>query len=222
MIACCRTALAAIALALAGCEYLQPFEQQCEKRLPQVQISVEAAPVSYQTDFTRSSAQLTTMGAASAGRLVLGLTQTQLKSSVSLGSSGLTRRFGGRHCMRPSVSVRLAFDPMTVFIGRELAEGSCRFGITMGHEMKHVRTYEVFLTDVAAEVERELTRRLGDRIQYFASEAEAERHLNTLVGESLGPYVQDSMNAVNALQAKVDSPDEYFRLDRFQDACRDE
>jgi hypothetical protein len=208
-------------MTMAGCDYLKPFEQLCEKRLPQAQISVEAAPVSYQSDYSRSTAELTTMGAASAGRMVLGLTQTRLNSSVKLGSSGLTQRFGGRHCMRPSVSVRLAFEPMTVYIGREFAQGSCRFVITMGHEMKHVRTYEVFLADVSEQVERELTRRLGDRIQYFASEAEAERHMNTLVNESLGPYVQDSMNAVGALQAQVDSPDEYFRLDRFQDTCGD-
>lgn len=214
--------LAAVAaLAIGGCDYLRPFEQVCEKKLAPAEITVEAVPVSYRTDFTRSSEQLSAMGAASAGRLTLGLTQTELKSSVSLGANGITQRFTGRHCMRASVRVRLAFEPMTVYVSRDHAQGSCVHEITMGHELKHVRIYETFLAEVAEKIERELHARFGESIRYVASEAEAEKQVQNLTHQYLAPFVQESMNAVIARQAKIDSVEEYFRLDRFQAACGD-
>ena len=213
--------VAAAAFAIGGCDYLRPFEQVCEKKLAPAEITVEAAPVSYRTDFSLSSEQLTAMGAASAGRLTLGLTQTNLKSSVSLGGNGITQRFTGRHCMRASVHVRLAFEPMTVYVSRNHPQASCVHEITMGHELKHVSVYEIFLADVSEKIERELRARFGGGIRYFASEAEAEKQVQDLTHEYLAPFVQESMNAVTARQAKVDSVEEYFRLDRFQAACGD-
>ena len=90
----------------------------------------------------------------------------------------------------------------------------------MAHELKHVRVYEDFLDDAAEEIRRELGERFGQRIQYFGSESEAETQVQNLTREFLAPYVQGSMNAVRAQQAKIDSPEEYFRLDRFQETCR--
>ena len=208
------------ALLLGGCDLLQPFELTCERKLGAASIEVEAAPITWATDFTKSTEDLTTMGAASSGRRVLGLTQTNLKWSASLNSNGITRSLDGRHCLRPSIKVRLAFEPMTVLVSREFAPGSCIFDITMAHEMKHVQTYERFLPRVQDLVRRELDTRFGQRIFHFSSEAEAERQVQSLTREYLVPFVDRSMQEVTALQAAVDSPEEYFRLDTFQAACR--
>src|SRR3954468_5970600 len=101
-----RLLMAAAALLLAGCDWLQPFEQVCERRLGETSIAVTAAPITERIDLGKSVAELTSMGAPVAGRQVLGLTQTQLKWGVSYGSRGITRQFGGRHCMRPSIEVK--------------------------------------------------------------------------------------------------------------------
>lgn len=210
--------LAAAAL-LSGCEWLQPFEQVCERKLGETAITVTPAPINERVDLSRSSAELTAMGAATAGHQVLGLAQTQLKWGVSYSSRGLTRRLGGRHCMRPDIEVKLAFDPMTILVAREQTEGSCAFNITMDHERKHVRIYERFLSRVAPQIEAELRSRIGNRILYFASEAEAEQHVQTSLKEYLAPMVDKSMQEVTALQAAIDTPEEYFRLETFQRAC---
>ena len=209
----------AAAIALCGCDYLQPFEQICEARLGPTRIDVETAPVSYVTDYTKSTQELSAMGAASTGRRVLGLTQTNLKWSASLGGNGLTRRLGGRHCLRPDIQVRLSFEPMTVLIGREFTPGSCIFDITMGHEMKHVDTYTRFLPRVQEAVQRELEARFGQQVFHFASQADAERQLHAMTRDFVAPFVDRSMQEVTTLQAAVDSPEEYFRLDTFQAAC---
>ena len=171
-------------LALGGCDLLQPFEEACAQRLAPTQIDVEIAPVSYVTDFGKSTAELTALGAATTGRRVLGLTQTNLNWSAAFNSNGITRRIDGRHCLRPAIKVRLAFEPMTVLISREFAPGSCIFDITMSHEMKHVQTYERFLPAVQAAVRRELDARFGQRIFQFASEPEAERQMQALTRDT--------------------------------------
>ena len=212
------TALAALAL-LAGCDWVRPFEQVCEQRLGPTQIEVKAAPITVTTDFTRSASELTALGAAVTGRSVLGLTQTNIKWNVSLDGNGITRRFSGAHCLRPAVRVRMAMEPMTVSIAREYPEGSCSFNLTMGHEQKHVRTYETFLADVTTRVREQLRTRFGERVQYYPSVAEAEKQLEAMTRDTLGPLVGAAMQEVIPLQAAVDSAEEYWRLDRFQEAC---
>ncbi|MBM3347957.1 MAG: hypothetical protein FJY55_15920 [Betaproteobacteria bacterium] len=212
-------ALAAAALLLGGCDFFRPFEEICAQRLGPTRIEVETAPITYTTDFSKSTQELSRRGAASTGRRVLGLTLTNLKWSASLGSQGIMQRIGGQHCLRPSIKVRLAFEPMTVLVGREFAPGSCIFDITMGHELKHVATYERFLPRAQAAVQRELEARFGQRIFTFDSEAEAERQVHALTRDYVAPFVDRSMQEVTALQAAVDSPEEYFRLDTFQAAC---
>lgn len=211
--------LASGVIALGGCDQIRPFEELCEQKLGPTRIEVEAAPIEVTTDFSRSRAQLTAAGAPSAGRSVLGLTETQIKWSVSMGGNAMTRRIGGRHCLRPDVKVRLAMEPMTVSIANEYPPGTCSFDLTMAHEQKHVRVYQVFLVDVTRRVQDELRSRFGDRVMYFANAAEAEKHLAGLVRDTLSPLVGNAMQEVTPLQAAVDSPDEYFRMDRFQEAC---
>ena len=211
--------LAAVAPLLTGCDYFRPIEQICERRLVPTEIRVRAAPVEYQTDFTKSAEQLTSMGAATAGGRILGLTHTNMKSSVAFGSNGLTHRVSGKHCLRPIVNVKLAFEPMTVYVSRGQVEGTCEFNITMDHEMRHVGAFAAFLADAAPEVERELRQRFGNQIYYFSSEAEAERHVQSVTRDVLAPYVDESMKRVIAVQARIDTPEEYTRLDQFHQSC---
>ncbi len=145
---------------LGGCDQIRPFEELCEQKLGPTRVEIEAAPIEVTTDFTRSRAQLTAAGAPSAGRTVLGLTETKIKWSVSLGGNAMTRRIGGRHCLRPDVKVRLAMEPMTVSIANEYPPGTCSFDLTMAHEQKHVRVYQVFLVDVTRRVQDELRTQL--------------------------------------------------------------
>ncbi len=211
--------LAASAIALGGCDQIRPFEELCEERLAPARIEVEAAPIEVTTDFSRSREQLTAAGAPSAGRTVLGLTETQIKWSVAMGGNALTRRIGGRHCLRPDVKVRLSMEPMTVSIANEYPPGTCSFDLTMAHEQKHVQVYQVFLFDVTKRVQEQLRARFGERVLYFASAAEADKHLSNLTRDTLSPLVGNAMQEVTPLQTAVDSPEEYFRLDRFQEAC---
>ena len=213
--------LAAVLIAplLAGCDYFRPFEKVCESRLAPAQVSVESDQPDFATDLGQPAAALTARGAATSGRLVLGLIETKLAYSASFSANGVVKPLSGRFCMRPSVQLRLAFRPMTVFVAREHPKGSCEFEITMGHEMKHVRTYEKFLAELGDTIEADLRGRFGDRIYYFDSAAEGEKFLKDMTRTTLAPYIDSGMAEVEKRQRQIDSPEEYFRLDGFQARC---
>ncbi|MCC6608684.1 MAG: hypothetical protein IT515_03275 [Burkholderiales bacterium] len=207
------------AVALAGCDAVRPFEAVCERRLGPTSVHVTTTPVSYTTDFSRSIDDLTARGAHSAGTIVLGLVETQVRSEAKFGLNGIKQSFRDRYCMRPSVDVRLAFAPMRLFVAREHPEGSCGFRVTMEHELKHIAVYQEYLADFAAQIQVDLGHELGDRILYFASPAAADTHVEAVIAQTLQPYLEGVREEVEARQKRVDSPEEYARLSAMQNWC---
>lgn len=206
------------AAVLGACDYTKPISAVCESRLQPTEVRVTSAPVEYRTDYTVSSAALTQMAPGETGRIVHGLTRTSMKSRVSIGTNGVTNPVTRKHCLRPVVDITLAFDPMTVYISSDQAEGSCQFDVTMRHELQHVGVYREFLDTAAGDIERQLREYFGNRIFYFDSEAAAQVRMKQETSERVGPFVEQSMNRVLEKQAPLDTREEY---DRLQRSCSD-
>jgi hypothetical protein len=215
-------ALLPLALILGGCDHFRSFESVCEARVGPTRIAVQTAPVSFETDLTRSRAELAQKDPGASNLVTLGLVAAEMNATAEYATDGIIQRRTGRYCMRPALQVSLSYSPMTLFVAREQTQGSCEFDLTMEHELKHVRTFEAFLPDVAAQIQENLAREFGNRIQYFRSEADAQRHVQGVTRDFLGPLVAQSMSRVKALQAQVDSPEEYERIRLALAACRDE
>jgi len=211
--------LLAALVALSGCDAFEPFEEVCEERLAPTSVEVITKPVSYVYDFSKSTGELTARGAHRAGTVVLGLVETEIRSEASVGFNAIKETFGGRHCMRPKLTVKLAFDPMTLFVASEQPEGSCAFRVTMEHELKHIAVYQDYLEDFGGRVQKELGRALGDGIVYVDSQEAADTHVRAVLEKTLTPYLQSMQNEVRARQARVDSPAEYARLRTHQSWC---
>jgi signal transduction histidine kinase len=82
-----------------------------------------------------------------------------------------------------------------------------------------VRVYEQFLVDVREDLRTALLAKLGGRPLVFASAAEADAAVRTLLEETLAPFVRAAMHEVVELQKLVDSEREYARLDLEQAKC---
>lgn len=211
-------ALLAAAL-VAGCDAFRSFESMCERRLGPATVRVATTPVSYTTDFSRSIDDLTARGAHATGTIVLGLVETEMRSEAKFGLNGIKQSFRDRYCMRPSVEVRLAFEPMRLYVASEHPEGSCAFRVTMEHELKHIAVYQAYLEDFAVQVQADLARELGEGILYFGSAAAADAHIESVIQKTLTPYLEAVREEVKARQRRVDSPDEYARLNAMQKWC---
>jgi hypothetical protein len=212
-------ALLAAALVVCGCDMFGPFEGVCEKRLAPTSVEVLTTPVTYTYDLGRSTGELTARGAHRAGTVVLGLVEAEIHSEASVGVNGFRQTFGGRYCMRPKLTVKLAFEPMTLFIASEQPEGSCAFRITMEHELRHIAVYQEYLDDFAARVRDDLGQALGDGIVYVGSEAEADAYVRAVAEKTLNPYMEAVQDEVRARQGRIDSPAEYARLAQHQAWC---
>jgi hypothetical protein len=191
-----------------------PMPVICEHRLQPTEVRVTTTPVEFTTDLSVPTSRLTEMASTGSGRLVHGLTRTNMRSLVTVGSSGITNPLTGRHCLRPIVDVRLAFEPMTVFITADQQPGSCQFDVTMKHELQHVEVYRTFLDTAARDVEKYLAGHFGNRIYYFDSADDAQKQMSDETSKRIGPFVEEEMNRVRELQAPLDTPDEYLRLER--------
>ena len=85
--------LAMLIPVLAGCDYFRPFEKVCEQRLAPASVSVTGEPVTYESDFSLSIAQLSARGAASTGAASRGASRAASSadatgSAASLAASG--------------------------------------------------------------------------------------------------------------------------------------
>ena len=206
-------------LPLAGCEQVTNFEAACEKGLQPAQFTVDVAPMDYATDFNKTAAELTARGAPHAGQITLGYIETQLKASILASGSGLTHPITRRYCIRPQIGLKLAFAPTTLFIAREQPQGSCEFKVVMDHELQHFREYQAILSDFADRMEADMRQRYAGPILYAGSAAEAERMLQDQIGAYIGSHADALKAEMASRQGRLDTPEEYFRLDRFREAC---
>jgi hypothetical protein len=207
-----------LAAALPGCEVLTSFDAACEKRLSAASVSVHSAPMEYATDFSLSATDLNARGAAAAGQMTLGYIETRLKVTLGASGNGLVHPLTRRYCVRPQVEISLAFAPTTLYVAREQPEGSCEFGLVMDHELKHFREYERFLAELTREVEKELPA-VFDKVLHFGSRDAGEKAIGEMISAYLTPRLQRAQADIAARQAKFDTPEEYFRLDRYRDSC---
>jgi hypothetical protein len=225
---CARRAAALVAAAvagglLAGCDAASSlaaragiatsFEARCEKALPPTRIDVVTVPVAWNADRTRSVDELTRLsGDTGEINRALGLTTAQIGHQALIETAGLEDTRSGRTCVRPAIRVELAMTPMTVYVSREIAGDPCREAAIMEHEMKHVTVYTNFLSSVAAEVRDALRSEYRNKVFQFDRRADSRREMEQRVTGQLHDLLADNARRVDALQAAVDSPDEYARV----------
>lgn len=208
-----------MAVTLPGCEVVTSFESACQKDLQPARVSVDVAPMDYKANFNLGATDLTAKGAPSTGRITLGYIETQLKATLSAGGEGKVHPFTRRYCIRPQIGIQLAFAPTTLYVAREQPEGSCEFKVVMDHELQHFREYQAILSDLADRMETDMRARYGEPILYFPSAAEAERRLQAQIGAYIAEQGEKMRAEMVARQGRFDTPEEYFRLERFREAC---
>lgn len=199
---------------LASCESVTNaiFEANCDSSLPPMTVEVVTLPIEFTLDNRTSIADLTrTYPPEGTGR-VLGITRANLTKDLSIDNTGLVQPRTGRLCTRPQVKVVLSFTPMQVLVASDFLIDSCKYHEVYLHEMRHVDAYAEFLPLVAAEVQKQLTDALGDRVHYFTDAAEGQQTLDTLLSALWMPYLTEKMAQVEHAQANIDTPEEYDRL----------
>jgi hypothetical protein len=169
-----RCALAAAATLLATTALVRPaaaevpaaLARQCERELAPARMDVRVDTVPVQYDFTRSLAELGRAGPPGRpGYVTTGLTVRQLQTQARWADSAFALP-DGTGCLRPSITVTLAFVRHTVYVAREFPPGSCAHRDTLEHERIHVQLNERQAAEAARRLRERLRAAFGQRVFY--------------------------------------------------------
>ncbi|MCC2970340.1 hypothetical protein [Massilia sp. IC2-476] len=193
------------------------FQARCEDTIGETLSVLTGTQNGFRIDNTVGYRGLTAMkgratnGRARPGQVVLGLTRTESRVSINVGGRLLTDPASGYECIAPHIEIKLTYPPIVVFISREFRPGSCAYEEVLAHEMRHLNTYLDYLPRAESRVRQALERRFEDKPLY-ARIGQAQSLLQREIDRGWMPYIKSEMAKVEALQAAIDSPQEYARL----------
>lgn len=186
------------------------FMRECEARLAPSRVRVTAVPMAPRIDTSKSYRELTGMVSKAEYTWVLGLTRPVLRVDSKWGFDGLEDAGSRRTCMRPTLDMRLRYDPVTVFIGREFASDECSYRFILAHETRHVAVHVRQLAKTVALLQSQLQRRMGSGVHY-GTRAELERRFRSEIENYWMPRAQRELADVRREHALIDTPEEYGR-----------
>jgi hypothetical protein len=189
-----------------------PFQVRCEDDIGKTVSLLTARENGYSLNHDLSYQALTKMkqpGRANA--VVLGLTKTQSRVEIKLAGALLQDAASGYECVAPQITVRLFYDPVVIYVGREFPVASCSYQQILAHELRHLKVYLDHLPVVEIAVRAALAHRFEAKPLYAPS-GTARSALEHEVNSGWLPYIRAEMAKVELQQEAIDSAQEYARL----------
>jgi len=209
-----RLAVFSALVLLAGCKSApvprSDVAEACERRVPPGRVEVTTLPVRPTIDTSLSYLELTKLARREDGSWVLGLTRPALRVEARWRYAGLSDDGGRRACIRPSLFMRLRYEPVNVFVGREFLDDDCAYQFILAHEQRHVDVHVRRLAEVAVDLQRDLDEHLKG-VVHVGSRDELDKRLKAEVAERWIPLAERQLKDVAREHAAIDSPQEYAR-----------
>lgn len=216
---CFAATLAAVLGFSAAEAHARGFHAECEARLARTMVSVIPESSPYVTSSALGIAELTAKSPTGVAReRTLGLTVAHYTSSIDFEQNGLQDPDTREYCMRPHFRVKLSYDPIEVYVGREMKHGSCPYQEIVRHEEKHVAAYVQQLQKAAEVMERAMRAFYGNTI-FYGDPDQLAAQLSYSVKQHWLPLVEQQLSAVEEIQQAIDSPQEYAH---YRTACNGE
>jgi len=189
-----------------------PARADCDRLPPSVVSSkLIDAPITLNHSFDHKALARLAAALALPGFRVLGLTRGNATVRFEVDIALFVDHTAGWECASPRITVSYGYSPMTVYVAREFAPGSCAYGVILDHEMRHVETYRSHLVAIEAGIDSALQRHFANkppsRLPIHATRPQLARELQ----QQWLPFIEAEMRRVEAAQALLDSPDEYER-----------
>lgn len=158
--------------------------------------------------------QLTALGAERSrpGLQVLGLTRGKAVVRYENKMPALTDLSGRWECSSPQITLHYGFQPLTVFVAREFAAGSCAYQEIHAHEMRHVDTYRKHSAAIEQEIVATLQQRFVAKSPWRGPTGEMQQRLAQEMEQRWIPYISRLLNKAEADQALIDTPEEYEKV----------
>ncbi|MDX2028429.1 MAG: hypothetical protein SFW62_07315 [Alphaproteobacteria bacterium] len=190
--------------------------QECES-YPDVPVTVNPVFENPKYDFSQDIAAIQTMAKDSqrsiSEKLTLGLTRYEPMLEFRLPMKGVIFPNGLACAHAERAEITIGYRNVTVYVAREVPQGSCGFGEIMAHEQKHIDVNKQLLQDYAPMIQEKLRAYLRlngvfrERNPDYAMQLLREK-LQEIVN-SLGLQMMEDNHR---RQQQVDNMDEYQRI----------
>lgn len=188
------------------------FELRCERDM-RPRLDVLAHKPGFTVNNRLSSRTLhSTSKHAYSSDMMLGMTATSTRTEIDIDGPALSDPSGQRECIAPRISVQISYQPLDVFVARELHPASCPYRTVFEHEMQHVKIYVDNLPRIERLVREELAKRFTGPL--YAPARKGLAQLRDQVDTWLMPLIKAELAMVEAKQVALDSLDETERLSR--------
>lgn len=179
---------------------------------PSVTVKRLDEPLVFDTSYSYKS--LTVLGASRLrpGNRVLGLTRGTARVKFEMKLPSFVDRSGQWECASPQLVVSYGFSPMTVYVAKEFAKGSCAYGEIYQHEMRHVKTYQDHLVEIKDGLTETLSSRFASGSPWRAARGQTRATLEKELNGRWMPYITREIERVEVAQALIDTPEEYARV----------
>ena len=150
---------------------------------------------------------------------VLGLTMGNSVVHTEIRSSVLQDTNRQIECSTHQIRLKIGFDPLTVYVGKEFAPGSCGFKEIYAHEMRHAKIYQEHAQKVIAEASEPIKNRINALGPLRGPLGSTQERMAAELNERWVPYVTRLLNRAEIQQREVDTREEY---DRVASSCQGE
>lgn len=194
------------------------FTERCEKLASEAKIQVIFEDKQVVRDDNRSLDALKRLSNSrpSPYHHVLGLTHAEPFTRMELTARTLDDT-DGRVCTVPSLTLRLGFSNLQVYLANELKD-PCRRRIVEAHEQEHVAVWRDHFRIGARLLTSQFQKALGQPL-YFDGQAPAKAGLQQRVEGLVNPPLQGLMNGINAAHQQIDAPGSYQLEENRMRAC---
>lgn len=190
----------------------QSFEARCDKELPPTNINFHTKPITFSVHSNVSARVLSERGTYSySSETLLGMIENKSVVEIEFGGQILQDKKHAKECMSPQIDVYLRYEPLKVYIARELPEGSCPYRVMYDHEMFHVQVYQEQFPLVLEKVKQALNSRFAGQ-KFYGTIGQAKEILEQEIDNRWRPLIRSELGKVEKLQRGVDSREEIFRL----------
>ena len=184
---------------------------------------ITAAPNTIRTTLDNSldARTLTALEKKAADQRVLGRTVARLRNTTRFQMQH-TRFPSGRICTRPSMTVELSYDPVTIFVASEYLPGSCEYRKILEHEHRHVAVHQLHLAALAPLVQADLRDFFAGTNLMHDNTTQAREFVQKSAQDTIRTRIALMAEEARARQLEVDSTEEISRLSRLRRLCANE
>ena len=194
------------------------FTLACEKLASEADIRVVFEDRQITRDDSRSLEVLKRLSKSGPNphHSVLGLTLAEPTASLDI-TPRILSDSDGRVCAVPSLTLKLSFSTLQVYLASELKD-ACRRRIVDEHEQEHVAVWRNHFKAGARLLESLLRRRLG-QAAYFSNPTEARETLQQHANELIAPLLENLNAGIGVNQQEIDSAGSYRYVEGRLRSC---